>query len=239
MSKEIYRPKKLTLDEIRDGCVYIHKGDEDEIGICVMNEELRQGMDMIEQIGPSITFFGSARTESDDPYYQKAVRLANRIVTELNHAVVTGGGPGIMDAANKGAYEAGGPSVGFTIKLPMEQTTSPYVTHESPFYYFFTRKTALTLSADAYLVFPGGFGTLDEVAEVLTLMQTQKLEDVPIIFVGKDFWQPLVDFFTTKMLKEYATISPEDMNLFHVLDDEDEIIKILHETPHRHEEHDK
>jgi uncharacterized protein (TIGR00730 family) len=235
MDHKIYRPKKLSLEEIKSGCVFIHKGDEDEIGICVMNEELRQGMQVIEQTGPSITFFGSARTKEDDPFYKTARSLGSRVVKELDHAVVTGGGPGIMEAGNRGAYEAGGKSVGFTIKLPFEQETSPYLTIDAPFYYFFTRKAALMMAADAYLVFPGGFGTLDEVFGVLTLIQTRKHNNVPVIFVGVDFWTPLIDFIKSKMRDEEKTISLEDMDLFHILDNEDKIIDVLKNAPHRHD----
>ncbi len=233
MSEEIFRPKKLTIEEIREGCIYANKGNEKEVRICAMDEEFRQGMNTIEETGRAVTFFGSARTPIDDPYYQKAKRLAERIAKETNFAVVTGGGPGIMGAGNEGAYKAGGESIGFTIKLPMEQSTNPFVTHEVPFYYFFTRKVSMTFAADAFLAFPGGFGTIDEISEVLTLIQTGKMEKMPIILVGVEFWTPLVDFFRKTMLEQYKTISPEDMDLFMVTDDEDLIIDTIKKAPVR------
>jgi len=231
--QEHFRPKKLTIQEIREGCVYSHKGNEEEVRLCAMEEEFRQGMDTIAEIGKAVTFFGSARTKPNDPFYQKAKRLAERVVKETKCAVVTGGGPGIMGAGNEGAYKAGGESIGFTIKLPMEQTTNPFVTVESPFYYFFTRKVSMTFAADAFVVFPGGFGTMDEVFEVLTLVQTGKMEKLPIIFVGVEFWKPLIEFITTSMLEKEKTISPEDMDLFTVTDDEDVIIQRIKEAPDR------
>ena len=233
MSEEIFRPKKLTIEEIREGCIYANKGNEKEVRICAMDEEFRQGMNTIEETGRAVTFFGSARTPVDDPFYQKAKRLAERVAKETDLAVVTGGGPGIMGAGNEGAFKAGGESIGFTIKLPMEQTTNPFVTHEVPFYYFFTRKVSMTFAADAFLAFPGGFGTIDEISEVLTLVQTGKMEKIPIILVGVEFWTPLVDFFRNTMLEKYKTISPEDMDLFIVTDDEDLIIETIKKAPTR------
>jgi len=228
-----FRPKRLTTDEIREGCLYLHEGDENETRICVVNEELRQGLDTLMQFEKSVTFFGSARTSPDDPYYKKADRVAARIVKELGYAVAAGGGPGIMGAANQGAFNAGGQSIGITIKLPMEQKSNPYLTVEVPFYFFFTRKVALAYSAEAYLYFPGGFGTLDEFGEILTLVQTNKIAKVPMILVGVEFWQPLVDFFKTMMLEKYKTISPEDLDLFTITDDEDLILDIIKKAPIR------
>lgn len=233
MSVEHFRPKKLTIEEIREGCIYANKGNDREIRICAMDEEFRQGMDTIKETGRSVTFFGSARTHINDPYYQKAKRIAERVAKETDFAVVTGGGPGIMGAANEGAYKAGGESVGFTIKLPMEQSTNPFVTQEVPFYYFFTRKVSMTFAADVFLAFPGGLGTMDEIFEILTLVQTEKMEKIPIILVGVDFWKPLVDFLRYTMLEKYKTISPEDFDLFLVTDDEDEILDIIKKTPLR------
>ncbi|MCF7834081.1 MAG: TIGR00730 family Rossman fold protein [Candidatus Pacebacteria bacterium] len=222
---------RLTVQEIRDGCIHSHEGDENEIRICAMEEEFRQGLDIIKDVDRAVTIFGSARTDVSSPYYEKAKRLADRIVKEAQCAVLTGGGPGIMQGANEGAHNAGGDSFGFTIKLPSEQHTNPFVTREIPFYYFFTRKVAMTFTADAFLVFPGGFGTLDEAFEVTTLMQTGKIPAVPMIFVGVDFWSPLFDFIKAKMLGEEKTISPKDMDLIILTDDEDLIIKTIQSAP--------
>lgn len=223
-----YRPHKLSVDEIRDGCIQVSDGDASETRICVINEEFRQGMETIGTYEKSVTFFGSARTEPGDEHYEQARRIASRVATELdNYAVVTGGGPGIMGAANRGAYEAGGRSIGFTITLPFEQVVNPYLTDEAPFYFFFTRKVALAYAAEAYLYFPGGFGTLDELFEILTLIQTEKIAKVPVVLVGSDYWKPLDAFIRKTLLEEHKTISPEDIDLYTITDDEDEILEII------------
>ncbi len=222
----IFRPKKLTTQDIRDGCVYITNGDETETRVCVVNEELRQGIDFMSHAEKSVTFLGSAVLKPNHPDYQRAYRLAKRVAEE-GYAVVTGGGPGIMEAANKGAHDVGGKSIGFTIQLPHEQNTNLYVTDDVPFYYFFTRKVALFYAAEAYVYFAGGFGTYDELFEMLTLIQTKKIANVPIILVGKDFWQPLDAVIRTTMLEKYATIQEDDIAIYTITDDEDEVMQII------------
>jgi uncharacterized protein (TIGR00730 family) len=231
----ILRPKHMSPEEIREGCRYITGDDGTETRICAINEEFRQGFSALlnhSKHEKSVTFYGSARTPEGSEYYEKARRLGRR-VAELGYTVVTGGGPGIMEGGNRGAFEAGGHSIGATIDLPFEQETNPYVTEEIPFYFFFSRKVILGFSAEAYLYFPGGFGTLDEAFEMLTLVQTKKIPPLPIILVGSDFWNPLLDFVKNHMLQKYETISPEDLDLFKVLDDEDEIIEIIKNAPKR------
>ena len=225
--------RKITIDELREGCLDVSNNDMVESRVCTVEAELRNGLDVVKSIKRGVTFFGSARTHVDSVFYKKAYNLANRIAKELGYAVITGGGAGIMGAGNQGAFDAGGESVGFTIKLPMEQKTNLFLTKEAPFYYFFTRKVALSFAADAYLVFPGGYGTLDEVSEVLTLVQTGKTQRVPIILVGVSFWQPFVDFLKHKVLEEEKGIDPEDLDLFVLTDDEDQIMDILKNTPAR------
>lgn len=232
-TRNLYRPRHLTTDDIRNGCLYLHQDDDNESRICVVNEELRQGLDILTSIEKSVTFFGSARLAPETEYYQKAERIAKRVVQELGYAVVSGGGPGIMEAANRGAFEAHGTSLGLTIKLPMEQKTSPYVTTEVPFYFFFTRKVALAYSAETYLFFPGGYGTMDEFFEILTLVQTNKVAKVPIVLVGKEFWEPLVRYCKEMLLDTYATIDAQDLDLFTVTDDEDVILDIIKQAPIR------
>lgn len=231
--KSPFRPKRLTTDEIREGCLYLYQGNENESRICVVNEEMRQGLDIVTALGKSVTFFGSARLAPQHEYYEKARRLANRVVTELSYAVVSGGGPGIMAGANQGAFEANGTSIGLTIKLPMEQTTSPFVTTEVPFYFFFTRKVALAYSAETYLFFPGGYGTMDEFFEILTLVQTNKIARVPIVLVGVAFWTPLIAYMRTMFLEQYQTIDAADLDLFIVTDDEDLIMDTIKKAPVR------
>lgn len=233
-----FRPKKLSIDEIKSGCVYVYGENSGETQICVMNEEFRQGFDIVKKNkdgNKSVTFWGSARFPVENEYYQKALRIARRLAQELNCMIVTGGGPGIMEAGNRGAYEMGKPSLGLTINLPMEQQTNRYVTEEIPFYFFFTRKTLMAYSAEAYLYFPGGFGTLDELFEILTLVQTGKISKLPIILVGEKFWRPLDEFIRQTLDTENQTVSHEDLNLYHIIDDEDQIIEIVKNAPMRND----
>ncbi len=231
--RKTYRPKHLTAQDIRDGCLYLTNGDENETRICVVNEELRQGIDIIDKWDKSVTFFGSARTVPAHPHYQRAYRLAKR-VAEMGYAVISGGGPGIMEAANKGAHDIeGANSVGLTIQLPFEQHTNIYVNNEVSFYYFFTRKVALAYSAEVYLYFCGGYGTLDELFGIITLIQTGKIERVPIILVGTDFWGPLDAFIKNTLRDEFGVISPKDIDLYTITDDEDLIMDIIKNAPIR------
>jgi uncharacterized protein (TIGR00730 family) len=235
---KFFRPKKLSIEEIKSGCVYVYGENSEETQICVMNEEFRQGFDIVKKnkdSNKSVTFWGSARFPVENEYYQKALRLSKRLAQELNCMIVTGGGPGIMEAGNRGAYEMGKPSLGLTINLPMEQSTNRYVTEEIPFYFFFTRKTLMAYSAEAYLYFPGGFGTLDELFEILTLVQTGKISKLPIILVGEKFWKPLDMFIKQALMTENQTISPDDVNLYQILDDEDKIIEIVKNAPIRND----
>ncbi len=199
-----------------------------------MEDELLEGFHAIRSFPKSVTFFGSARFDSNHPYYQKAKRISARICKE-GYAVITGGGPGIMAAGNEGSRASCQQAVGFNIELPMEQNINEHVTHGVNFYYFFTRKVSLFFSAEAYLFFPGGFGTLDEFFELVTLMQTEKLPCVPTILVGSEFWNPILDTVETVLLDRFKTISPEDLHLFKVIDDEDEILDIVKKAPLRDE----
>lgn len=228
-----FRPKKMTLDDIRSGCISLYGENNDETQICVMNEELRQGIDAISSLKKSITIFGSARTLETDPYYTKAVRIAER-AGRAGYGTITGGGPGIMEAANLGAHRAHAPSIGMTIKLPTEQITNEYVDNEIPFYFFFTRKTAMRFGSQAFLFFPGGFGTIDELSETLTLIQTGKIDHVPIVLVGNEFWKPFETFINEKLVTN-GMISPEDVHLYTITDDEDEIMRIILDSKERSE----
>lgn len=235
---QFFRPKKLSIEEIKNGCIYVYGADSTEEQICVMNEEFRQGFDIVKKNkdgNKSVTFWGSARLPIESEYYQKALRISRRLAKELNCMIVTGGGPGIMEAGNRGAYEEGKPSLGLTINLPNEQQTNSYVTEEVPFYFFFTRKTLMAYSAEAYLYFPGGFGTLDELFEILTLVQTGKISKMPIILVGEKFWRPLDTFIRQAMLTDNQTVSPEDIGLYKIMDDEDAIVQMVKDAPMRDE----
>jgi uncharacterized protein (TIGR00730 family) len=179
--------------------------------------------------GPAISIFGSARLPAGDPYYEKAVRCGAGLV-KRDFAVITGGGPGIMEAANKGALEAGGTSIGLNISLPMEQAPNPYQNVELDFRYFFIRKVMFVKYAQGFINFPGGFGTMDEFFESLTLIQTLKVVPFPVVLIGSDFWSGLLDWMRDVMEQKFHNISPEDLDLFHLTDDVEEAIDIVHET---------
>jgi uncharacterized protein (TIGR00730 family) len=198
-----------------------------------ISEEFKNGFTLIKNSNKSVTFWGSARIHNDDPMYIKAEKLAARITTELGHTIITGGGPGIMAAGNCGAYDAGGRSIGLTIKLPYEQTTNLCLTHHMNFQYFFARKVCLAFAAEAYLYFPGGFGTLDELFEILTLVQTKKIDPAPaIILVGKKYWKGL-DKFIRKTLVKNGMINQEDLKLYTITDNDDEIMELIKNSPAR------
>ena len=192
-----------------------------------IHEDFEQGFDKLRQEQDTITFFGSARLDPSDEYYKKARHLAERIVQELGATVVTGGGSGIMAAANQGAKDSNGKSIGVTIELPCEQVTNQYVDESVDFYYFFSRKVALSFTARAFIYFPGGFGTLDEFFEILTLKQTGKIKPLPMILYGREFWAPLIEFINETLAKEFKTIGKEDCDLFHLTDSADEVLEIL------------
>ncbi len=233
-----FRPKHLTIDDIRAGCIKLHGKDDVETEICVSDEELRQGLDFVEHLQKSVTIFGSARTPVGEKYYEKARRIGYRAAKECGYAVITGGGPGIMEAGNRGAYEANGKSIGMQIILPHEQITNPYLTDMIPFYFFYNRKTVMRYASEVYLFFPGGFGTLDELSESLTLIQTNKISsDVRLVLVGEDFWGPLQQFVIQKLLPE-GKISAGDENMYTITDDEDKIIEIIKSAPRRGEKKD-
>lgn len=220
--------KPLTVEELHvESC----KIPEPDGRLNRINEEFRRGLSFIKQYPRSVSFYGSARFGPEHPMYQKAYNLAFRISKELGLSIVTGGGPGIMEAANKGAFDAGGDSLGLNIELPKEQIINPYVKDSVEFYYFFTRKVTLSFSANAYIVFPGGFGTLDEFSEILELVQTRKIPPVPLILVDSAFWRPLDMYFKNTLYGDYKTINLEDTELYKITDDDDEIIEIVQSAP--------
>jgi len=221
-------PGHLTLDEIRNGCIVL-SGDEngEEQKLCMIKEEFRNGIDNIKNITPSVTFYGSTRIKEEHPVYQKVKNLAYRISKELNYAVITGGGPGVMQAANQGAFDAEGKSLGLTIRLPHEQFTNPYVKDEIPFEFFFARQVSMSYATEVCIFCPGGFGTLYELFEILTNMQTGKVGSIPIILYGSEFWNPLNNFIDEVLLEKYKTVSNNDLSLYKIIDNEDEILEIV------------
>ena len=191
-----------------------------------ISKEFAEGFQFLENYPKSITFFGGNQLKEGNPYYESARVLASRLVKELGCSIISGGGPGIMEAANRGAFEAGGSSLGLLIKLPGGQVTNGYVTEKFSTNYFFVRKVCLSFSAEAFIFYPGGFGTLDEFFEILTLIQTRKITHVPLICVGSEYWDELKEFMKKEILGRDA-IKPEDLNLFHIANDHDEIIEII------------
>ena len=196
-----------------------------------IGEEFLQGFEAVERIGrPAITVFGSARVREGHPAYT-AAREAGRRLAEAGFAVVTGGGPGVMEAANRGAQEAGGVSVGFNIELPHEQGSNPYVDIGVTFHHFYVRKTMFVKAAEGFLIFPGGFGTLDELFESLTLIQTGKVLHFPVVLFDSAYWQPMLDWIQGRLLAD-GMISPEDLDLLGVTDSvEDAVTQILRPLP--------
>ncbi len=192
-----------------------------------INKEFKQAFKLLRNHKNTVTFFGSARLDPDNLYYKQARDLADLIVRETGASVITGGGPGIMEAANRGAADEHGNSIGMTIQLPMEQVTNEYVNRSVDFYYFFSRKVALSFAARAYIYFPGGFGTLDEFFEILTLKQTERIKPVPIILVGSDFWKPLDSYIKNELVKTYKTIDSEDVNLYTITDDNEAVLRLV------------
>jgi len=187
--------------------------------------EFVEGVEALHDIGPAVSIFGSARTKPADQEYKKAEEIAALFVKN-NFAVITGGGGGIMEAANKGAAEAGGTSVGMNIILPFEQKPNKYSTIKIEFNYFFIRKVMFVKYAMAYIILPGGFGTLDELFEAVTLIQTHRIKPLPVILVGKEYWSGLLDWIKTCLLKE-KRLSPEDFEILQVIDDPQEIVKAV------------
>jgi len=186
--------------------------------------EFVEGFEAMSQVGQAVSVFGSARTPRDHPLYAAGEQLGAKLV-EKGFGVITGGGPGLMEAVNKGAFEKGGTSVGLNITLPHEQLANPYQTIDVDFHYFFAHKVMFVKYSLALICFPGGFGTLDEFFETMTLIQTEKSPRYPVVLYGSDFWRPLIDFMRGTLLDKYATISPPDLDLFLLTDDVDHIVQ--------------
>lgn len=204
---------------------------ETEARVERIEKEFKTGFEIVNNFSHTVTVFGSARFLEDNPHYQKA-RQTGQMLAQEGFTVVTGGGGGIMEAANRGAYEVGGRSIGFNIQLPHEQQLNAYTTQSMPFRYFFARKVMLAYAASALICFPGGFGTFDELFEVITLIQTRKMPPVPIILVGTEFWNPVHSFITDKMLHEFGVISHGDEEFYTITDD----IEIIKQQVTKHRE---
>lgn len=228
MAKEIYaddderisdRLKQKSWNEIRSN---------DSWAIFKIMAEFVNGYQTMARIGPSVSIFGSARTKQDNKYYELTVRIAEKLA-KAGYGVITGGGPGIMEAGNKGAHMGGGPSVGLNIELPFEQHFNPYIDRDKNlnFDYFFVRKVMFVKYSQGFVVMPGGFGTLDEMFEAITLIQTKKIAKFPIVLVGREFWGGLLDWIKAVIIEKYANANPEDMNLIKLVDTEDEVLEVI------------
>ncbi len=187
--------------------------------------EFVEGFEALATCHPAVSIFGSTRVRPGDEVYQKAERIG-RLLAEGGFTVITGGGPGVMEAANKGAAEAGGKSVGLNIQLPMEQRPNPYANIPLSFRYFFVRKVMFVKYAMAFIILPGGFGTMDELMESVTLIQTRRIRPFPVILVGSNYWRGFLDWMKEVVLKE-GKISPEDLDIFHLLDEPEEVVKTI------------
>lgn len=195
--------------------------------------EFVDGFEFLSKLKNEVSIFGSTRAVLSDPYYKQAKELGG-LLAKNGYTVITGGGPGIMEAANWGAHEAGGASIGIDIELSHEQRKNQFVTKSIGFHHFFVRKVMLSASSQAYIFFPGGFGTLDEMTEMITLIQTQKVpRSVPVILVGKTFWKPFVDWMQNVVFDEHRYVSRDDIAIMHVVDSSQEIMKILKKTVER------
>ena len=199
--------------------------DSDPWRVFRIMAEIVEGFQDLHDVGRAVTIFGSARTHSDDPDYQLAVDIAHELAKN-HYAIITGGGPGIMEAANKGAKMANGRSIGLNIDLPHEQALNPFVTESLSFRYFFVRKLMFIKYASAFVVLPGGFGTLDEFFESITLIQTGKIKRFPIILMGKNFWSGLIDWFQSALVKA-KKIEESDLDIFHVTDEPREAVHLI------------
>ena len=195
-------------------------------------KEFTDGFKFLENYPKSVTFFGSTKAAENDPYYQSARTLSSRLVKELGYSVVSGGGPGIMEAADRGAFEAGGNSIGLLIDLPHAQPKNDYITRSVSFHYFFARKVCLAFGAEVFIFYPGGFGTLDEFFEIVTLIQTQKITSVPLICIGSEYWNSVKNFIQQELLTR-GMIDKEDIELFTITDDQDEIMEMIRKVPVR------
>ncbi len=202
----------------------------DSWAVFKMMSEMVEGFEKLSRIGPCVSIFGSARTKPDNKYYQLAVEIGHKL-TQHGYGVITGGGPGIMEAGNKGAYEGKGKSVGINIDLPFEQRANEYIDSDKllSLDYFFVRKVMFMKYSQGFIILPGGFGTLDELFEAITLIQTKKIGKFPIILMGKAYWEGLFDWVKKQLLEAENNISPEDLNLFRLVETADEAVQIIDE----------
>ncbi len=194
--------------------------------------EFVEGFEFLAESDREVSVFGSTRFTEDNHWYGEARKLG-RLLADHGFTVITGGGPGVMEAANRGAFERNGESIGLNIHLPKEQRTNPYVKRSHSFHYFFTRKVMLAAAGQAYVFFPGGFGTLDELTELMVLIQTKKMQRIPIVLVGKDFWMSFLQWIQSSMHHDWETISSEDLDIYTLVDSAEEAFRLIRKAPDR------
>ena len=231
MGDEPRRPATLDEEILRAGELDVLSELTDAARIERVREELELGFDSLAHVGAAVSVFGSARTPPDDPEYALAREVCRRL-GEAGFSIITGGGPGVMEAANRGAQDAGSESIGLNIELPFEQGMNPYVDLGLEFHYFFTRKVMFVRYASGFVVFPGGFGTMDELFEAATLRQTEKIRYFPIVLVGSDYWGGLHAWLRDSMLADRYIVE-EDLEALAVCDDLDRVIEIVEDVEHR------
>jgi hypothetical protein len=225
MEKETPDPKNVANRKQKE---WTRKRGENAWTMFKVMAEFVDGFEVLNNVGPCVSIFGSARTKPGTVYYELSVKMASRLVEE-GYGVITGGGPGVMEAGNKGAWMKGGTSIGLNISLPFEQHHNPFIAahHNLKYRYFFVRKVMFVKYAQAFVVMPGGFGTLDELFEVLTLVQTNKISRMPIVLMGVEFWSGLKNWIVEIMLERHKNIHEEDLDLFLVTDDPEEAIQYI------------
>ena len=224
MTKDISHHESTTIEKLTNR---ISGKDSDMARSARIFWEAKRGLSFLDKYEKSATFFGSARSHLPPRIYNEATKLAN-MLSQDGYAILTGGGGGIMEAANKGAFDAGGSSVGLNIELANGQRQNPYINEGMAFHYFFTRKVMLSFSSKVYVFFPGGFGTMDEFFEIVCLIQTEKIEDpLPVVIVGKDFWKPLLKWIDDSLYEEFGTISKDDQEIYKLVDTADAAYKII------------
>ena len=234
MIKNIFGNGKKKTKKSKDDCRVVSelldpKGQDGAVQswrVFRIMSEFVEGFELLRNHGLAATFWGSARLTPKDHYYKEAEELAAKLAKK-GFTIISGGGPGIMEASNVGAFKVGGKSIGLNIKLPFEQKLNPYTTESLSFDFFFSRKVMLTFASEVYVYFPGGFGTLDEFFEIVTLIQTKKIEPIPVVLYGRGYWEPLLKWFEKDLIKKYKTISKEDMGIFQVVDTVDEAYKYI------------
>ena len=231
MSPDPRRPTTTDEELLEAESLAIVSELDDEARIARVEGELEEGFDALAHVGKAVSFFGSARTAPDDPDYERARSLASRLGEE-GFAIITGGGPGIMEAANRGARDVGADSIGLAIELPHEESANPHVDIDLEFHYFFVRKVMFVRYSSGFVVFPGGFGTLDELFEAATLRQTEKIRHFPIVLFGSDYWGGLVDWLRDPVEAE-GKLSSGDVDMLEVTDDPEHVLETMRDIEHR------